>query len=112
MVACEYAARLAFRCSHPSEPLSSIDGPLLDTDAPDPDGNVEAYTTTLSDGTHVVTLRAIDDDREQAEDTVTITIMEVPELPSITIDHPTGDERGLEDTPFVFMATMQVRARP
>lgn len=86
--------------------LSSIDGPLIDTDAPDPDGNVEAYTTTLSEGTHVVTLRAIDDSREQAEDTVTITIMEVPELPSITIDHPRGDERALEDTPFVFMATV------
>ena len=86
--------------------LSSIDGPLIDTDAPDPDGNVEAYATTLSEGTHVVTLRAIDDSREQAEDTVTITIMEVPELPSITIDHPRGDERGLEDTPFVFMATV------
>ena len=84
--------------------ISSIDGLLPDFDPPDPDGNVELFVSDLSEGTHVVTLRAIDDDSEQAEDEVVISIMEVPEIPSIRVEHPTGDERGLEDTPFVFMA--------
>ncbi len=86
--------------------ISSIDGPLPDFDPPDPDGNVELSTASLSTGTHVVTLRAIDPSNEQAEDEVIITVMEVPELPSITVDQPTGDARGLQDQEFVFMATV------
>ncbi len=84
--------------------VSSIDGQLPDFDPADPDGNVELVTASLSEGVHVITLRAIDADNEQGEDAVTIEIMDVPDLPSIEVLHPTGDDRGLDGDPFVFMA--------
>jgi hypothetical protein len=84
--------------------VSSIDGELPDFDPADPDGNVELVTASLSEGVHVITLRAIDNDNEQGEDSVTIEINDVPDLPSIEILHPSGDDRALDGEPFVFMA--------
>jgi hypothetical protein len=91
---------------------SSIDGALPDFDPPDADGNVEFTTASLSEGVHVISLRAIDVDNEQGEDTVTIEIMDVPELPSIEVIHPTDDENGLEDFAFVFMAEVSDHQDP
>jgi hypothetical protein len=86
--------------------ISSLDGIIEDTDPPDPDGRVEVTTSNLSPGTHVITLRAIDPSNEQDEDEVVVNIEEVPELPSIVVDHPTTGENGLEDSAFVFQATV------
>lgn len=86
--------------------VSSIDGVLPDTDPPDPDGLVEFATASMSEGVHVVTLRAIDPTGEQAEDSVTVEILDVPDLPSIVVTHPTPGEKGLEDSAFVFSAVV------
>jgi hypothetical protein len=86
--------------------VSSIDGLIPDVDPPDASGNVEVSTASLSQGAHVITLRATDLNALQGEDEVTIEILDVPDLPSITIDHPTGDENGLEGSVFIFAATV------
>lgn len=88
---------------------SSINGILPDTDAPDDEGNVEFSTASLLVGTHIVTLRATAENGVQAEDQVTVDIIEVPEAPSIEVVHPTNDEKGMEGMPFVFMATVDDR---
>lgn len=82
---------------------SSIDGILLDTDTPDPNGAVELATASLSQGTHIVTLRAIDFDSQQGEARVNVVVEGVPEAPSISIERPLPGEMGLENESFRFM---------
>ncbi len=88
---------------------SDIDGEFEDPDPPDPEGYVEFVTASLSPGTHVMTLRAIDANAEQGEDYITIEILgdvsvPDPEAPSLTITHPVDDEKGLDNADFVFGA--------
>lgn len=83
---------------------SSIDGILLDTDLPDPNGAVELATASLSTGTHIVTLRAFDESANQGEARVNIVVEGVPETPSIEIEHPLPGETGLEGAPYTFAA--------
>ncbi len=92
--------------------ISSIDGILPDFDPPDPDGNVEVTTASLSEGVHVITLRAIDLDNQQGEAAVTIEILDVPDLPSVEVVHPANGEQGVEGFPFVFMAEVSDRQDP
>ena len=82
--------------------VSSIDGVLPDTDPPDPDGLVEFATASLTEGVHVVTLRATDPTGEQSEDSISVEVLDVPDLPSVVVVHPATGEKGLEETPFVF----------
>ena len=82
--------------------VSSIDGILPDFDPPDANGNVEFATASLSEGVHVINLQVIDRYALQGEDTVTIEILDVPEIPSIEVLHPFSGEVGLENNPFVF----------
>jgi hypothetical protein len=87
---------------------SDADGEFLDSDPPDPDGYVEFVTRQLSAGPHVITLRAIDSNAEQGEDFVEIEVVGGPvEEPSIAVTHPTVEERGLTDTPFIFGAFVE-----
>lgn len=86
--------------------VSSIDGVLPDTDPPDPDGLVEFATASLSEGVHVITLRATDPTGEQAEDDISVEILDVPDLPSVLVTHPVAGEKGLEDSAFVFSAVV------
>lgn len=83
---------------------SSIDGQLLDFDPPDDQGNIEIETASLTEGTHVIALQVIDTQAAQGEDSITITVDDVPEIPSIEILHPINSEVGLENVPFTFMA--------
>jgi hypothetical protein len=92
--------------------ISSIDEVLPDFDPPDADGNVEVTTASLSVGTHVITLRAIDKDNEQGEDEVTIEVIDVPDLPSIEVIHPAADENALDGYPFVFHAEVSDNQDP
>ncbi|MCB9668567.1 MAG: hypothetical protein H6736_03230 [Alphaproteobacteria bacterium] len=89
---------------------SSIDGELTDNDPPDPDGLVELITSNLSEGIHVITLRATDPGGEQAEDTVEIEVLNSPDVPSITIVHPSPNANpptvGVAGQPFTFMASV------
>lgn len=88
---------------------SDIDGTFEDLDPPDPEGWVEFVTASLSEGTHVMTLRAIDANAEQGEDYITVVVggePPDPEAPTISITHPTSVEQGLENTEFLFGATV------
>lgn len=84
--------------------ISSIDGLLVDSESPNPEGYVEASTASLSEGVHIITLRATDDGAAQGEDEVTIEINDVPDLPSIEVKYPSQDEQSLEGMSYVFMA--------
>ncbi len=88
---------------------SDLDEEFGDDDPPDPQGFVEVTTANLSPGNHVITLRATDQDAQQAEDEIFIQIEpleveEVVEEPWISIQHPVGEERGLSGEIFVFGA--------
>ncbi len=85
---------------------SDLDGILPSTDVVDPEGNLQFSTAQLASGTHIVTLRAIDGAANQGEAHVTLHIEEVPDFPSIVVDHPLTGENGLEATAFVFGATV------
>lgn len=82
--------------------FSDIDGEFLDPDPPDPEGYVEFVTASLSTGTHIMTLRAVDANAEQGEDYITVVVG--GDAPSLSITHPTGTDAGLEDQSFVFGA--------
>jgi hypothetical protein len=88
---------------------SDIDGDFGDEDPPDPQGFVEVTTANLSGGTHVITLRATDQDAQQGEKSIVIEIdapeeEEEVEEPWISITHPVDEERGLSGEIFVFAA--------
>lgn len=85
---------------------SSIDGALSDIDPPDPDGLVELRTNTLSEGTHILTLRATDGGGEQAEDTVEFEVLRAPDTPSIDIVSPGPDAKGIGGRDFIFVASV------
>lgn len=92
--------------------VSSINGLLPDFDPPDPNGYVELATASLSEGTHVISLQAVDSFGSQGEATITIDIMDVPEKPSVEVLHPYSGEVGLENSPYVFMAEVSDRQEP
>ena len=92
--------------------IASIDGVLPDEDPPDESGYVDFVTASLSPGSHVITLRAIDPDAAETEDNVTVHIEQVPENPSIEVLHPANGEQALEDSPYVFMAAVSDQTRP
>ena len=77
---------------------SDIDGEFEDPDPPDPEGYVEFVTASLSTGTHIMTLRAVDANAEQGEDYITITVG--GDGPSLSITHPSAGEQGIEDQAF------------
>ena len=89
--------------------VSSIDGILPDFDPPDANGNVELLTASLSEGTHVISLQVIDAYALQGEANIGITVLDVPEKPSIQVLHPYAGEKGLENNPYVFMAEVSDR---
>ena len=91
---------------------SSIDEVLPDYDPPDAEGNVEFATASLTEGVHIITLRAIDTDAYQGEDDISIEVMKVPEKPSIEILHPTEEELGLDGSAFAFIAQVSDRQDP
>ena len=88
--------------------MSSIDGILPDFDPPDANGNVELLTASLSEGTQI-SLQVIDAYALQGEANIGITVLDVPEKPSIQVLHPYAGEKGLENNPYVFMAEVSDR---
>jgi hypothetical protein len=92
--------------------LSSLDGEFLDVAPPDPNGYIEYTSASLTEGVHTITLRAIDEDGAQGDSSLTIEVLDVPDIPSIEVIHPAGGEVGLEGFPFVFMAYAEDRQDP
>ena len=70
------------------------------------DGTVQLYTSSLEPGERTIILRVIDTDNNAEEATVDINVVDVPDKPAITILHPDlkGVEKGLDGSPFIFMA--------
>ena len=84
---------------------STITGPLEDDSFVEADGTVQLYTA-LEPGDHTIILRAIDPDNNAEDATINISVIDLPDKPSITILHPDlkGLEKGLDGAPFIFMA--------
>ena len=82
---------------------SNLDG-VLSTDPADPTGNAIFITSSLSVGTHIITLEALDDRATAGSDFVEIIITDVEDAPTITIRHPQPDENGFEDEASIFEA--------
>ena len=84
---------------------SSLDGTLLD-DAEVSSELTSFATSDLSIGEHQIELVAIDLEGESASDTITVTVLEVNDAPTIEIVHPTASEYCIEGEDFEFIATV------
>ena len=90
---------------------SNLDG-VLNTDPADATGNAIFVTSSLSVGTHIVTLEALDDRATAGSDFVEITVTDVEDAPTITIRHPQPDEEGYEDEASIFEAIVSDNQDP
>lgn len=82
---------------------SDVDG-VLKEGFPDAAGNITFATASLSPAAHIITLSVLDEEGLQGQSIVGISIIDLPEAPVITMDHPRGTERGTEGTDFEFKA--------
>lgn len=89
--------------------IDSVSGKMAEEVDVEADGSTFLVTSNLEPGRHTIVLRAIDGDAESDEDTIDITITPVPERPGIEVLHPdvAGNEKGLEDSPFVFQVRVE-----
>ncbi len=81
---------------------SDIDGLLTDTDPAESSGQATFATGSLSVGNHAITLSATDEQGEREEYTIGITVIDVPDAPTINIVHPGSGESGAEGSNFTF----------
>jgi hypothetical protein len=84
--------------------ISDLDGTLSESGRADGSGAVVFNTENLSPGAHVVTLVVTDSDGQTSEDFVTISVIDLPDAPSVQILSPTIGETGVEDELFRFAA--------
>ncbi len=89
--------------------FSSIDGALPYIDTPDADGFIEVATASLSPGSHVITLRATDDNNSQGEARVLMHIEGVPDHPTIEVIQPQNNGNGLGALPFEYIVRVSDR---
>jgi hypothetical protein len=84
---------------------SSVTGTLEEGSPVDADGNVQYTTSALEDGKHTIVLRAFDAASETGEYMIDVTVVDVPDKPALDVVHPdlTGNEKGLDGSPFIFM---------
>ena len=95
----------------PSEELvvqwsSDLDGLLTDNAPPDANGSVSFATSNLSAGNHTISLKAVDKEGEEGVYTIKLSVLDVPDAPTISVVHPIPGETGVEERPFSF--TVQV----
>ncbi len=83
---------------------SDIDGVLTDSAPADGGGQTKYSTSSLSVGNHAITLAATDAQGSRAEYSIGITVIDVPDAPTINIVHPGSGESGKESTDFTFAA--------
>ncbi|MFZ5476891.1 MAG: MopE-related protein [Myxococcota bacterium] len=82
---------------------SDVDGEI-GTDAASADGVVLLTTASLSVGNHAITLSATDEDGALAQSAaIVITVVDVPDNPTIVLHSPTGGQSGVEEEPFEFL---------
>jgi hypothetical protein len=87
---------------------SDVQGVFEDTSIVDDGSGQVIWTTAALDlGTHVIVIEVVDSKGDAAQDSVDIQIIDADVYPEISMVHPTGDESGMEDEEFEFVA--QVR---
>jgi len=86
---------------------SDRDGPFPDTSTVDAEGNVTWSTSNLTEGNHTITLQVVDTKAMAATDAISLSVLEVDQLPDISMVHPTSGEFGQEGELFEFV--VQVR---
>jgi hypothetical protein len=84
---------------------SDRDGVLSEEPA-DSSGNALYATASLSPGVHVITLKALDDRAASGSDTVSLTVEDVGDAPSITIRAPARGDEGVDGEPVRFEALL------
>ncbi|MSP56257.1 MAG: hypothetical protein EXR69_11740 [Myxococcales bacterium] len=84
---------------------SDLDGLLAQATA-DADGFVTFATNNLLPGNHLITVKAVDSDAESSEDTVSVSITDLEDAPSVDWVHPTPGEYGVEAVAFGFVAVV------
>ncbi len=82
---------------------SDVDGAYEDTSTVDGEGNVTWATSNISVGNHTITLQVVDSDGLAATDSIGLSVLEMDQLPYISMVHPVGDEYGLEGEDFEFV---------
>ena len=82
---------------------SSIDDVLSEDAVPDAAGNLEYSTASLSPGSHVINLSALDSSAQLGESQILIKIIDTPDNPTISVQHPSSGEVGGENEIFRFM---------
>ncbi len=83
---------------------SSIDGVLSEESLPDATGLVTFSTSSLSVGNHTILLKGIDERGEEGQYTIQLTVVDVPDAPTIQVVHPISGEAGEEGVEFGFSA--------
>ncbi len=86
---------------------SDLDGILLDGGPVDEYGVAPFSTANLSPGNHAVSLTVVDSEAESDEDSVELTILDVPEAPEVSVVHPQSGEYGIEDQDFEFVVFVE-----
>lgn len=82
---------------------SDVQGDLNSSALPDIEGNIFFSTANLDVGTHVVTLTVWDSDAAQAQATVVLEILDLPEDPTIELIQPVGEDSAIESYPFTMI---------
>ncbi len=91
---------------------SSADKHLDSTAVPDAEGVVLFSTSNLSQGEHLITLRAFDPEGDQGAGSVNVVVEEVPEAPWITVIHPASKEQGAQNSLYTFEVEVGDRQDP
>lgn len=81
---------------------SDISGVLQEEANVDVSGAVQFTTANLVPGNHTITLTAIDEGAEIGTATVQVSVIDLPEAPTLEIIHPADGETGIEGEPFEF----------
>jgi len=79
---------------------------LLSEEPADGDGFVRFTSSSLTAGSHIITLQVLDDDGASGEDWIAITVTDLADAPSIAVRSPQGEDEGYEDEPFTFEAVV------
>lgn len=82
---------------------SDIDGVWENALPPDTSGVILYPKSNLSVGNHTISLAATDEMGERASFSITLTVLDVPDAPSINVVHPANGESGEENAPFNFV---------
>lgn len=83
--------------------MSDVTGAFENSSTVDIDGNVIWSTSNIIEGNHTITLQVVDSGGLSATDSIKLSVLEVDQLPDISMIHPSGDEYGMEGETFEFV---------